>query len=79
MYFSYGWPRSLVTGATAADSEAVYIAQGAGEYVVVVFNATIQVRGVRLDGHAAAVASKQLVVPVLQPAAAGSCNDSAPC
>lgn len=44
MYFSYGWPRSLLTGATAADSEAIFVAQGAGEYVVVVFNATIQVR-----------------------------------
>lgn len=44
MYFSYGWPRSLVTGATAADSEAIYAAQGTGEYIVVVFNATIQVR-----------------------------------
>ncbi|PRW44970.1 RAB6A-GEF complex partner 1-like isoform A [Chlorella sorokiniana] len=43
MYFSYGWPRSLVTGATAADSEAIYAAQGAGEYIVVVFNATIQI------------------------------------
>lgn len=45
MYFSYGFPKSLLTGATAADAEAVYAAASpAGDYVVLVFNATVQVR-----------------------------------
>lgn len=72
MYFSYGWPRSLVTGATAADSEAIYAAQGTGEYIVVVFNATIQVREQRwrLALQAAALRRGQRLPSAVPPAAA---------
>lgn len=45
MYFSYGFPKSLLTGAGGADSEAIYAAASpAGDYLVLVFNATVQVR-----------------------------------
>lgn len=42
-YFAWGWPKALLTGATPLDSEAIYVAQASSEYVVAVFNATIQV------------------------------------
>lgn len=45
MYFSYGFPKSLLTGAGGADSEAIYAsASPAGDLLLVVFNATVQAR-----------------------------------
>ena len=43
MYFGYGWPKSLNTGVGPQDTEAIYLCQASGEFVISVFTSTVQV------------------------------------
>lgn len=42
MYFCYGWPKALATGAGPADGEAIALWAG-GEFIVAVYAGSIQV------------------------------------